>query len=293
MAKHALAVAAVAMFSSVASAQQRIDRRIPLNADASIRVLNLVGSIRVIGWDKDTLAVTGTLAAGAGKFFYFGGGARGAKLGVDLPDDASTDQKSDLEVHVPARAKLWIKAATATIEVTDFRGGLDLYSVSGSITVKGAPAQVSAESMDGAIDISGTTPFARVKTADGSIKLTGTAEDVTATTVGGSISVQDEGFQRGRFETVTGDITFTGTVPRGASLTAESHSGKIAIVVPSDVKADFYVSNFQGAIVNELSSARARPVRERGGQELSFEMGLGGADVSARNFKGEVALKRR
>jgi hypothetical protein len=274
------------------AAQERIDRRIAISPDASIRVLNLVGSIKVTGWDKDTLAVIGRLASGAGKL-YFGGSGRAAKLGVEAPEGAGPENRSDLEVRVPSGARLWIKGASADIEITDFRGGLDVYSVSGSVTVSGAPKQVYAESMDGSVAILGDTPFARVKTASGNIAFTGNAEDVAATTVGGSITVRDEGFRRGRFETVTGDIAVIGALPHGASLTAESHSGKITVLVSPDAQADFYINNFQGAITNEISPARATTEKSRGGQELAFELGQGGADVVVRNFKGEIILKRR
>ncbi|MBI4499928.1 MAG: DUF4097 family beta strand repeat protein [Gemmatimonadetes bacterium] len=285
--------ALLAVFVNTASAQQRIDRRIALSPDASIRVVNLVGSIKVIGWDKDSLVVTGILPPGAGKFFYFGGGGRGAKLGVDVPEGPLANERSDLAVYVPAKAKLWIKAATADIEISDFRGGLDLYSVSGSIRVQADPEQVNAESMDGTVEIRGKTSFARVKTASGNITLGGFADEISATTVSGVIAVEDEGFQRARFESVTGDIRFSGTITRGGSLNIESHSGNVDVAVPASTEAEFQVNNFQGTIKNGLTSQQARPVRERGGRELSFVTGLGGADVSIRNFKGSVVLRKQ
>ena len=275
------------------AAQERLDRRIPIASDASIRILNLAGSIRVTGWNKDTLAVRGILPGGAGKFFYMGGKGRVAKLGVDLPESDNREQSADLEVFVPVRAKVWVKAATADIQISDFSGGLDLYSVSGVIRVRGTPQQVSAESMDGAVDLVVTTPFARVKTASGNITLSGSAEDVSATTVGGTVEVRDQGFQRARFESVTGNITYTGPVPKGSSLTLESHSGSIEVTVPAATEAEIDVNSFQGEIRNDLSSVKPAPVRERGGRELSFTLGLGGADISIRNFKGNVVLKRR
>lgn len=275
------------------AAQQRVDRRIPIAPDASIRVLNLAGSIRVTGWDKDTLAVTGTLAPGAGKLFYFGGSGRGAKLGVDAAPGSEAGGRSNLEVWVPAKAKLWIKSATADLDVSGVTGGLDLYSVSGVIRVAGSPAQVSAESMDGNVEVSGDFSWVRLKTASGSVTLRGSGEDVSATSVSGSIAVQEGRYVRARFETVTGDIRFEGDIARNASLSFESHSGAIDLRLPSTVSADFEISQFQGEIVNELTRDQARPVRERGGQELAFTTGQGGADVAIRNFKGSVLLLKR
>jgi hypothetical protein len=273
--------------------QFQVDRRIAIAHDASIRVLNLVGSIRVVGWDRDSLAVSGKLPPYAGKLFYFGGSGRAAKLGVDAPDGAEPAAGSSLVVYVPQRAKLWIKAATADIEVSAFHGTLDLYSVSGVIRVSGAPAQVYAESMDGRVEITGPARWVRAKTASGPIALRGGGEDVAATTVGGTIVVDSARITRGRFESVTGDIRFDGDLDRGASLTFESHSGAIELQLPGAVSADFRINEFQGEIVNELSRARSRTLRERGGRELEFTAGQGGADVTIRNFKGPVLLRRK
>ncbi|MSR07106.1 MAG: hypothetical protein EXR93_08590 [Gemmatimonadetes bacterium] len=284
---------ALALLVPTVASAQSVNRRVALARDASIRVFNLEGSIRIIGWDKDSLVVTGTLSPGGGKLFYFGGGGRGAKLGVEPRSSGESDGPSNLEVFVPARSKVWIKAATAEVSVSGFSGSLDVYSVSGSIRVDGSPAQVYAESMDGNIEVAGSAPWVRAKTASGAITITGGGEDVAATTVSGTMIVQGARVVRGRFESVTGDMKFDGDVDRGASLTFESHSGVIELRLPSSVSADFNVNEFQGKIVNELTSAAARPIRDRGGQELAFTMGQGGADVTIRNFKGAVLLRRR
>src|SRR6267378_1318726 len=103
---HRISLVALSLvaWSLPAAAQWPVNKRVALAPDASIRVFNLVGSIHVTGWDKDSLAVTGTLAPGAGKLFYFGGAGRGAKLGVEAPDGIEPDGPTNLEVFVPAKA---------------------------------------------------------------------------------------------------------------------------------------------------------------------------------------------
>ena len=94
-----LALAGLVVPAGVAG-QVAVDRRIAIAPDASIRVFNLVGSIRVTGWERDSLVVTGQLPANAGKFFYFGGSNRAAKLGVDVPDGFVLPVGSDSDVSV-------------------------------------------------------------------------------------------------------------------------------------------------------------------------------------------------
>src|SRR5438132_1399003 len=68
----------------------------------SVRITNPYGQIRVIGWDVDSLAVSGRLDAQAGRF-YAAGDARVRKLGVEVPVEQRDAGKADLEVRVPRR----------------------------------------------------------------------------------------------------------------------------------------------------------------------------------------------
>jgi len=96
-------------------------------------------------------------------------------LGVDTGPGAA-----ELDIHVPRRATVWVKSATATIEVEGVEGTLDLTSQGGSIRVLGTPQDVTAETMDGAVELAGGTGRARVKTVSGDILLRGASQDLGA-----------------------------------------------------------------------------------------------------------------
>jgi surface antigen len=274
------------------AAQEQVDRRFAIAPDASIRVQNLVGSVRVTGWDRDSIAVSGFVAKGGGRF-YAGGAGRGAKLGIEEPADGTKIPASHLEIMVPRRSRVWVKTASADIRATDVVGGLDLYSVTGAVRVGGEAGQVYAESMDGNVDITASSRWVRAKTATGSVTVHVTGADVTATTVSGNIVAIGGRFERGRFETVTGDIRFEGDFDRGGAFTFESHAGAVEIAVPATVAANFDVSTLNGQITNELGRAQVRLSRDGTGKALSLETGPGGADVTVRSFKGDVVLRRQ
>jgi hypothetical protein len=282
---------AVAALPGGASAQERLDRKAAAAPDGFVKIYNLFGSTRVIGWDRDSIAVSGTVGRDAGSFFM-GGDGRATKLGFDSPAQESGARASHLEVRVPAGSRVWVKSASAYIDASGVRGGLDLYSVSGSIRVAGSPSEVYAESMDGDIEIAGSASSLRVKSASGSITLRGRSEDVTASTVSGNIALAGVRTQRGRFESVTGDIRFEGDFDRGASFEFESHSGTIELRVPAGVAADFTVSTLRGEVHNELAEAPLRPAGDLRGKELTFSTGSGGAEVAVRSFKGTVVLRK-
>lgn len=278
----------VTIATAMASAQSQVNERRPIARDASIRILNLVGSTRVIGWDRDSIAVTGSVA---GKF-YLAGGAPGAKLGVELPLEEQNPGPSHLEVQVPAKARVWVKSSTADIEVSGVTGSVDLNSVSGRIRVQGNPAEIQVESMDGPVEISVTARWVRAKTASAPITLRGDVSDVAVTSVSGGIAIQGGRFEKGRFESVTGDVRFQGELDRGGSFQFENHSGAIELRLGATASAEFDVTTFAGDIENGLSRVAPHPGPGRQGKELTFAVGDGSAQVSIRNFKGRVALRR-
>ncbi|MEP6857315.1 MAG: hypothetical protein ABI994_02940 [Gemmatimonadales bacterium] len=284
-------LAAIVLFSSPLVAQKKIERRLPLGMEGALRVVNMVGSVVVHGWAKDTVLVRGTL--GAGDSFFMGGGYTGAKMFVESLNDRDP-KPTRLEIWVPARVRLWIKTATANIDVSDVSGGLDLYVVSGTIDVTGSPHELNAEAIDGDIHITGSPSWVRAKSASGAITLQGASPDAGLSTVSGPIKV-DGGtgvFERTKIETVTGNISFSGRLERSGAFDFDSHSGSIDIAIPDRTGATFSVVTIAGSITNNLS--RKTPISGRFGRgaELSSEESGGGAKVSVRTFKGPVTLGR-
>src|SRR2546429_6076874 len=112
----------------------RFEQRWPFAADGSVRIVNPAGRIRVIGWDTDSLAVSGrgpgSLAAA--------GTANVRKLVVSGRGGGGTE----LEVRVPRGGRGWVKSASADIDGGGVDGRLDLKSGGGGVQVVGRPADV-------------------------------------------------------------------------------------------------------------------------------------------------------
>jgi hypothetical protein len=255
---------------------------------AYLKVWNLTGSIRVVGWDRDSVAVTGRAQAGAGSFF-FGGDRDAVKLGFEMQGKGS----GELTVHVPARSTVWIKAASATVDVQGVTGGLDVYSVSGPIRIRGQLRQLYAESIGGSVEIEGSAAALRARTGSGSVVLVGGGDDVTLSTVEGALRISGAGIRRGRFETISGTLDFDGSVEKGASLFFQTHSGNAEIALPQTAVFDADVSTFEGELAGDLltrATSRRDPLQGRG---ASVSRGSGGADVTVRSFSGDIVLRGR
>jgi hypothetical protein len=286
----ALVLAALVASAPPAAAQQRIERGARASADATIRIYNLTGSTTVSGWDRDSIALVGTLDPGAGRF-YIGGGPSSLKLGVEAPAASTAAGAARLEVRVPYGSVVWVKAADASIEVDGVQGGLDLYSVSGDISVRGAPATVRAESMEGGISIDARTPWARAKTASGTIAVAGDVTDLAATTVSGTVRVAASRQARARIESVTGEVVVTGRPTRGGAWEIETHSGSVTLALASDTDAEITVHSFGADVRSELGRVVSQRVDDLAGSELGIVAGAGGTSFTVRTFKGPVVIR--
>ena len=289
-----LFVAAIAITVPLAGAhaQQKVQIGQAVTSTASIRLFAAVGELQVVGWDRDSVEMTGVVQSGS-KVASAGGArgekAKGMKMYIEAPNEQGGGE-GKLVLHVPHGVRLWLKTGSADLDISGLTGGLDLNVVGGSITVHGNPREVRAESMDGNVTIDGSPEWLRAKTATGDISLRG-GQDVGASTISGAIRATGGEVERARLESTTGAISFSSGVARGASIELESHSGAIDIffLPRSDVELD--AATITGTITNWWTNTRPAKGGEGRGMTLVTASGMGGAKIAVRTFKGSVQVR--
>ncbi|HEU5050214.1 MAG TPA: hypothetical protein VFU00_07840 [Gemmatimonadales bacterium] len=280
-----LAASAVLALRPAPLVAQGPARRFAVAPDASVRIVNLVGSVRVIGWDRDSLVVTGAPPEGGGTLLA-GGGRAAVKVVVDagpLPAVGTA-----LEIHAPRMARLWIKSATAPIAVEGMRGEIDVATVSGQISIRGAPSLLTAESMDGDLLIEAPARVTRLKTAGGAIVVTGAAGDVTATSVSGPIRLRGSVIT-GRLESVSGEIVCNAGVAAGGRLDLQTHEAPITLLLPPGAGVTVEASTYGGRTESMIPGAAGKPTRAKA---VQYVIGSGRAWAVLRSLKGDLTLRQ-
>ena len=272
--------------AATAGAQQKIDRQMPLNAMGLLRITNLLGSVRITGWDKDSVSVSGSSSPGAQ--FYMGGTPVGVKLGVEA-ERMPGAETADLVIRVPVRARIWVRTADGDVDVTGFSGDLDIAAINSRIRVKGTLKQALLETLSGDVELTASPDYLRIRTGAGRVAWSGSSEDVAITTVSGGITVAGGVVARGRFESVTGDVRFSGSTPPTGSLAFDTHAGDIDVGLAKGVQA--HVS----AAAISLDLFGSRSTQALGGTPGTSAITIGGkgfsgATVVARSFKGKVVF---
>jgi len=271
------------------SAQRTLDERHAAPPRGAVRIHLYAGSLRVAGWDRDSIVVTGTAHERGMDRFYIGVGEGGSKLGL-WPQGSDSLPPSTLDVRVPQGSSVWIKTVDASIVVEAVRGGVDLYSVSGDIDVAGEPRELFAESMSGSIAARVQTRVARLKTASGALELRGRVDDAFTQTVSGVTLIHGGAIAQGRFESVDGGIRYDGAVARSARLDFVNHGGPVELRLPKDAAAELILNTFDGVITNALKARLVQTGRGFKGSDHVATLNGGGAHITVRTFKGPITL---
>src|SRR5690242_12234064 len=150
-------VAVAAVFATSAGAQKNDIQKISIERAAaptvSVRLSGAVGTLRIVGWEYDSISLAGAIGVGSrldGGPLTGTGPVSGMKFYVDAPDEAAS-RVNKLELRVPRTARVWIKSGSADIDASGITGGLDLNIIGGSIKVNAKPRELIVESMDGSV----------------------------------------------------------------------------------------------------------------------------------------------
>jgi hypothetical protein len=282
-----VASAAVAISAPTATAQDPVLRARALTDTASVKMYNPAGSVRIVGWDRDSIVVRGHVARG--EHFYFSGDAGGVKLGIRDRADDRAPAACNLVIYLPRRSRISVKTVSAGIAGTDVSGWF--YSVSGSIHLSGSATSIDAQTMSGDLDLDVAVPWVRAQTGDGRLLLHGAPQDADASTIAGTLDVASAAIVRGRFFSVTGDIRYTGAPPSGGLLEFSNHSGQVDLLLPRAVVGFFDLSTITGQIENGLTQLRPASDVAGRGQTLKLNLGRDGGRVTVRTFKGTIHLR--
>ena len=169
------------------------------------------------------------------------------------------------------------------------QGEVECISVSGSIRITGQPKVLSAETMDGAVTVEGAGGVVRIRTGGGNVTVHGPGGDVTVSSVGGVVDVTADKLERARLESVTGAVRFTGNIVPGGALETETHSADVVLRFVGDLDAEVTLVSVGGLVFNKIAPKGNAPPK---GKPVVFVAGEGGAQVSARTFKGNVTISR-
>ena len=266
----------------------------PLDARGKIEISNVKGRIQVRVWDKPQVHIGGSLGRGVEKL-EIEGDASELEVKVRYPHNTNdrNSEPTDLVLDVPTLASLDIDGVSATIDVTGTAGRtLEINSVSGDVTVAGAPASADIESVSGDLRLTLNSANVEVQTVSGDITLRGRLTgEVKSETVSGTIGVdsRNERVKRLSSNSVSGDATLKVGLADGGKITAESVSGSITVIAPKSLSATVSGESFSGHL--SAPGATIHKPEFGPGQDFEQRYGNGNGEIHMETFSGSAELR--
>lgn len=288
------AVLLLAVAAAAAGAQgrdgYRIDTTVTVGRDASVDLGLINGDVIVTASNRDEIRIDAYSEVIPLRFEHFGNTVRVTTESGHYR--RSGDQK--MTVVVPLGTRVTAASVSGSVSVRGVRGEIRASSVSGEVTVEGAVRRASLNSVSGEVRARDVDGDVYARGVSGDITVDRVAGEVDAETVSGEVSVRDAKSDRVHAESVSGEITYQGTIARDGRYEFQSHSGTVRLLIPADAAVSLSASTFSGSVNSKIPltmGPSSRPTNgSRRGQRMELTINGGGARVSAQTFSGDIVI---
>jgi len=298
MTRKLLTLTLMALVSAPAAwAATPINQTRPLESRGHVEIENLKGRIQVRTWDRNEVKIAGSLGKGVEKLVVEGDESS-LVIRVEYPrrdggwGRNDNTEPTELILTVPVLADLEIESVQATVDVVGVAGeSLQIDSVSGDVTVAGAPREASIESVSGDLVLTLNSREVDASSVSGDLHLRGKLTgEMSVETVSGNIEADSNGMRLRRIDasTVSGDVKVRAGLTDGGELKAESVSGDLRLTLPKALSARVSGETFSG----DLHAPGASIERPKYGPGASFEhrYGSGNGQIRIETFSGDAHL---
>jgi hypothetical protein len=307
----AIALTAISLQSI---AGEKVDKSLSVDGATNISVENLRGKVRILGWDKNEVSVTGELDDKAERFVFEKDGSL-IKVKVVMPHhmNGSWHEKgSNLVINVPRKLRLdfsgvstdvtvegltkstEVKSVSGNISVDSLSQLIDISSVSGDITSENLSGKINLSSVSGDIVDKKSQGRMTLKAVSGRLKTQTEASEVFVNTVSGEIDMILGGVDELIISTVSGDVEGILSLNTNGLIKMSSVSGDIDLGFTNDVQATFSMrSNAGGNLVNKITDDKAKHAKYGPSSKLNFETGNGKAAVKASTVSGRLKVFKK
>jgi DUF4097 and DUF4098 domain-containing protein YvlB len=275
--------------ASLVSAGNEFRQSHKADPDGTVEISALGGTIELIGWNRAAVEVSGA-SEDIGERVSISGGEDKTSIEVQ-PDTGRSRSGEDLQlvIHVPENSDIKATLVSANLNVQGLKGEVKLRTVSGNITGE-VGGDLSANTATGSVHL--TARGARsteVRTINGDVELKGGSGEIEIQTVSGNAKVDLATLSRGRFHSISGNLTAHLSLAPDAELEGESVSGNLRFDFPAAPSADFDIQSFSGNIEN-CFGPKSEKAHYGPGERLEFKNGQGQARVRIETKSGNVHL---
>jgi DUF4097 and DUF4098 domain-containing protein YvlB len=267
----------------------------PAKPDGEVRIDNLAGTVRVAGWDKNEVRVSGELGRQVQKLEVTEE-AGGISIRVILPHNVNSrgcDECADLQIQVPKGSRLEVSTVSADVEASELTGPQQLGTVSGGVVLNSSSGHIDVRTVSGDVTVMGSAKNAQVaaNSVSGTVRVANVDGSADVETVSGDVKLSGNKLSTVKMNATSGNLTFQGVLLKGGNYDFNNVSGDMILALGSAPNARIDVSSFTGDIDNSFGPKATRVSKYSPGMELHFTSGNPDASVNARTMSGDIHIQ--
>lgn len=264
------------------------------NGDVEIRMPHIgAGSadVSVTAWPRSEVRVVGETDRGELTI-----DASSRRLEIGTRSGGVMARVDRLTLQVPVGTRVRINSGSGDIAVRGVQGGVDVTSYNGDIELANVTERIRAKTYNGDLTLVDSRGHVEVSATNGDLELRGVSGEIDVKTLNGDIDLTGIVAKVVHAKTMSGTITYDGSIDADGEYTFSAFSGGVDLMIPRNTGATLTVSTFSGTIDSPDFPLTLRPgtqARESKGQSMTFTLGNGGARVSLESFSGEIRIRER
>jgi len=270
-------------------AARGVDTTVAFDRRGVVNVSIPSGEIIVTGWDRDEVRVHAKSDEAGVRV-----GVSSSRITIELAT-ARRGGDAHIEVSVPRGVRISARSQTGDISVRGTRGVVDAQSQSGDISIEDATDRVDVSSLSGDVSVSTVTGDVEAKSTSGDVSVSDVkgGGDIEVETVSGEITVEKAAAKVFRGHSVSGDVTYDGTIDPQGRYELSAHSGEIHLGVPQDVGAQLSVSTWSGTVESDFPitlEPGEHGIGSSSAKRFNFKVGNGAARITLESFSGDITI---
>lgn len=270
-----------------AQGRSRLDTTFAFSKTGTVDLGLVSGEITVTGWNRPEIKIAAYSKRGSIETQL-----SSSRVALNIRGRRNSDDDTRYELMVPVGARVTANSVSGDITVKATSGETEIGTVSGDVKLVDAADRITISTVSGDVHASKLRGRTRVEGVSSSLILEDVAGDVNAKAVSGDIALRGVKSSSVRAETVSGEITYEGSVNSNGTYEFNAHSGDVRLDIPAETSATLSLQTWSGEINSRFPMTMQTEDKGRRSKRMTFTIGNGGARISAETFSGDITIER-
>lgn len=268
-----------------------------LKAGGRLSVENFNGGIEILGWEKDSVEISGTKYASTEAVLKeikveIAASPTEIRIRTLHPVGRRGNWGAKYVLRVPHKTTLdRIGTSNGSIRAESVESGARLHTTNGSVRVLKVRGELDVQTSNGSIDATDTEGAATLRTTNGAVTVDGLRGALEVSTTNGRIHAQitqTDPDKILRASTTNGSIDLAVESFKDNDVRASTSNGSITVRLPSPLNARLRASTSNSSVSTDFDVSLKGGVRSK--TRLDGSVGNGGSLIDLTSTNGSVKL---